>query len=120
MSSRIEDKRPVKCESPDILGVIQVVGVGIVCRGRIVERRELGGNVVDRDAVAGHSRREGRLIASVSIEPVQEYHCIEHANEAPCVCPWSSSPFEVELLLLKIRDKLGVCIVCFRRNLGIR
>lgn len=37
---------------------------------------------------------------------------MERANEAPCVCPWSSSPFEVELLLLRIRDKLGVCIVC--------
>lgn len=55
ISGPIEDERPIKRESPDILGAVEVVGVGIVSREWIVKRRERGDFVVDRDTVVGHS-----------------------------------------------------------------
>lgn len=54
MSGRIEDERPVKSKSPDVLGVVEIVGMGIVRREWVVERWESWDFVVDRDAVVGH------------------------------------------------------------------
>ena len=54
MSGRIEDERPVKSKSPDVLGVVEVVGMVIVSREWVVERWEIWDFVVDWDAVVGH------------------------------------------------------------------
>lgn len=54
MGYRIEDKRPIECKSPYVLGVIEVTGIAPTCWEHVVERRKWRDFIVDGNAIVGH------------------------------------------------------------------